>query len=168
MSSQFFRRAGLLTAAVILIGYAMPQGAFAAGAQGVAPPVMIAPGVGTPRWTIAVPVQLTSIPSRYPHFSVWCTVLAGEGQVFPPPVIASGKQDWSLDPNGAYNGTITVRVFMLPNHVIPVNFNITYQCYLKLLDQSYQAYDVGPNDDPTRRPQQGTTFVGQISGPVPP
>jgi hypothetical protein len=64
---------------------------------------------------------------------------------------------------------VTVKVFVAQGYLPEQARNGSFNCYLKLIDANKNAYDVGPNaGDNTLRPQQGTTFVGFINGPLPP
>jgi hypothetical protein len=142
---------------LVLIAGVTPKASAAAGAPG--PPVIIAPSGGTPAWSITVPVKLASIPSRYPRFAVVCQVRLGNGNTG-----GYGRQDWQLT-DGGYSGAVNVRVFVTNSYL--AQFVTTYDCWLQLLDANNQPHDVGPNQDPWLRPEQGTTFVGSITGLIP-
>lgn len=167
-------RATLVSALLLMVTYMLPKAVVAAGAGAQGPPAVIAPPVGMPPWAINVPVQLANIPSRYPRFSVECSVWTPPNpHPYPfqspnPYMIGSGKQDWSLDSNGGYSGTITVRVYLLDNFSAFWGQGGSYRCDLELVDANNQSHLVGPNYDPSLRPQQGTTFVASVQGNMPP
>jgi hypothetical protein len=153
-------------ALLVLVAGVTPK-AFAAGAA-VTPAAPTVPPTPSPTWAIAVPVQLSSIPPRYPRFSVVCSVwgrptaLLTQGYV-----VATGTQDWGLDSNGAYSGTVTVRVYLVNNMPASLGRGGTFICSLRLIDANNHSHFVGTNEDPSLQPQPNTTFVDQITGPVP-
>jgi hypothetical protein len=162
-------------AALMALVLGVAADAHAAGGATPAPPVIAPPSPGAvPSWAIAVPVQLASIPSKFPRFAVDCSVWTPRiAQPWPfqdpnPRQIGAGRQDWALS-NGAYTGSVTVKVFVAQGYLAEQARGGSYSCFLKLIDANKNAYDVGPNAfDNTLRPQQGTTFVGSINGPLPP
>jgi hypothetical protein len=160
----------LIAGAVMLIASMVPELSAAAGIP--APPLIFAPSVGVPPWAINVPMQLANIPTRYPRFRVDCDVWSPPVKnPWPfqnpnPVMIGSGKQDWSLNPNGSYAGTMIVRVYLLQGYAAWQGQGGSYNCWLKLLDANNNAYDPGPSADPSLRPQDGTTFVGHVYGVI--
>jgi hypothetical protein len=58
-------------------------------------------------------------------------------------------------------------VFLAQGYAADQGRGGSFDCLLMVVDATNHPHLVGPNEDPSLRPQQGTTFVGSVSGRIP-
>src|SRR5262249_39074639 len=124
-------------------------------------------------WVISVPVKLASIPANYPRFAVECSVSSAVrpsgSPYFPSTVdlVGSGKQEWPLDSNGAFSGSMAVKVFLKHGFNTGRATGGSSWGRLWLLEANSVANRAGRGEEQSLRPKGGTPFGGEISAKVP-
>jgi hypothetical protein len=108
---------------------------------------------------IAVPVQLSQIPSSFKSFSVQCSfryVAGGKGNG-----TEFARVDTPLGSGGDFSGTIHATLKI--DSSAPSSIN-GYQCDLYLFSNTGGVKPGPAASDPQAQPRAGTTFVGHVEG----